>query len=57
MLACMSQEFKFLHQKSHCKVLIGVDYIWHHGYKIEMQGVNRDSINFVKAAKKFWEFW
>ena len=44
MLPCMSQEFKFLHQKSHCKVLIGVDYIWHHGYKIEMQGVNRDSI-------------
>ena len=44
MLAFMSEEFKFLHLKSQCKMLIGVDYIWHHGYKIGMHGVNRDSI-------------
>ena len=25
-------------------MLIGVYYIWHLGYKIEMHGVNRDSI-------------
>ena len=44
MLTFMSLEFKFLHLKSQCKMLIGVDYIWHHGYTIEMHGVNRDSI-------------
>ena len=43
-LTFMSLEFKFLHLKSQCKMLIGVDYIWHHGYTTEMHGVNRDSI-------------
>ena len=45
MLAFMSQEFKFLHLKSQCKMLIGVNYIWDRGYKIEMHGGKRDSLN------------
>ena len=44
MLAFMSQEYKFLHLKSQCKMLIGVNYIWDRGYKIEMHGGKRDSI-------------
>ena len=53
MLTFMSLEFKFLHLKSQCKMLIG--YIWHHGYTTEMHGVNRDSI-FRRLQRSFGIF-